>query len=87
MPLKPGTWNFHLDSPGGEISLGAGPRDAVAALGVDHALQWRGKDVKLKVERAGDYEFSLNLQYPDLPVIHIKRVEPAAVRISDGLQQ
>lgn len=87
MSLKPGTWNFHLDSPGGEISLGAGPRDAAAALGVDHALQWRGKDLKLKVEHAGEYEFFLNLHNPDRPVIHIKRAGPAAVRISDGLQQ
>lgn len=72
MPLKMGTWKFNLESMGREVNLGPYDRNAVAAFGADQPVQWHGERINLKVEQAGDYEFSLNLQDPDHPLASIK---------------
>ena len=77
IPLKPGKWEFHLDSPGREISLGGGPGDTVLQAGIDHPAQWHWKNLAMNVEQAGMYEVALNVQDPDHPVVSVKRLDPA----------
>ncbi|MES2320257.1 MAG: hypothetical protein V4631_22495 [Pseudomonadota bacterium] len=77
IPLKPGKWEFHLDSKGGEISLGTSHADTPVVPGVDHAVQWHWKNLTLNIEQAGLYELSLNVQDPDRPVVHVRRTDVA----------
>jgi hypothetical protein len=73
--LKPGKWEFHLDSPGAEISLGGGPADTPLQAGVDHAAHWHWKNLTMNVEQAGTYEVALNVQDPDHPVVNVRRLD------------
>jgi hypothetical protein len=75
MHLKPGKWRFHLDSKGGESSLGAGSGKEVVALGIEQALAWHGEDLKLEIDQAGTYEFSFNLHELDRPLGTVRRVD------------
>lgn len=74
MPLKPGTWMFNLESQGREVNLGARAKNLLTAPGADQALQWYGERLNLKVEQAGTYEFTLNLQDPDHPLFKVTPV-------------
>ncbi|MES2018365.1 MAG: hypothetical protein V4484_17895 [Pseudomonadota bacterium] len=73
--LDPGTWEFRLESPGAEISLGSVPGDTPVVAGVDHALQWHWNNLALHIEQAGTYQFTLNVQDPDHPLVNVKRVD------------
>ncbi|MES2320256.1 MAG: hypothetical protein V4631_22490 [Pseudomonadota bacterium] len=75
MQLKPGSWQFNIESAGREVNVGALQKNIVLPFGADHAMQWQGSKLSFKVEQAGAYDFALNLQDPDHPVINLKRVE------------
>jgi hypothetical protein len=74
MQLKAGTWMFNLESQGREVNLGARAKNLLTAMGADQALQWYGERLNLKVEQAGSYEFTLNLQDPDHPLFKVTPV-------------
>jgi hypothetical protein len=74
--LKPGKWKFHLDAKGRELSLGAATDKEHVGLGRELALAWHGEDLKLEVDQAGTYAFSLNLQVLDRPLATIRRIDP-----------
>lgn len=73
--LDPGKWEFRFESPGAEISLGSNPGDTPVVAGVDHALQWHWNNLALNIELAGTYEFMLNVQDPDHPLVNVRRVD------------
>ena len=75
IPLKPGKWEFHLDSPGGEISLGAAPGDTPVVPGIAHAAHWHSQNLTMQVEQAGLYEVSLDVHEPDHPVVEVRRID------------
>ncbi|PWF49041.1 hypothetical protein C7C56_009170 [Massilia glaciei] len=72
--LKPGKWRFCLKSPDGELYLGAERGKTVVTPGSEHAALWHEyHNFIVDVEQAGNYEVSLDLQNPDLPVVGVKR--------------
>lgn len=71
MMLKPGNWQFNVESTGREVNLGLKGKNGMAAAGVDQALAWYGERFNFKVEQAGSYAFSLDLQDPDHPLFKI----------------
>jgi hypothetical protein len=73
--IKPGKWKFSLQSEGKELVLAGSAKDAPAALGREVLLKYHGPDLVLNVEQAAAYEFLLNLQNPDHPVLTIRQVE------------
>jgi hypothetical protein len=75
MQLQPGSWLFRMESTGRALALGGDRRETPVALSSDIALKYHGGRLALKVEQAGKYEFSVNLQDPDHPVCTIKRVD------------
>jgi hypothetical protein len=76
--LKPGKWEFHLDSPGGEISLGAAPGDTPVLPGIAHAAHWQAKNLTMQIEQAGLYEVFLDVHEPDRPAVEVRRVDAVA---------
>ena len=75
--LKPGKWEFRLDSPGGEISLGDAAADTPLVPGVDHAAHWHAKNLATNIAQAGTYEVALNVQDPDHPVVNVRLLDSA----------
>lgn len=74
MALQPGEWKFNFESAGREIAFGANAGMLSASPGVTHPLIWHGAQrLTFKVEQAGQYDFSLDLQDLDRPAVTISR--------------